>query len=33
MALGSEHPITRSIQAREDDRLSGKAQIIFMAGS
>lgn len=31
MGLGSELSITRSIQAREDDQLSGKAQIMFTA--
>lgn len=31
MGLGSELSITRSIQAREEDQLSGKAQIMFTA--
>lgn len=33
MALGSELSIIKSIQAREGEQLSGKAQTMFMAGS
>ena len=33
MALGSELPVVRSIQASEGHQWSGKAQTVFMAGS